>query len=302
MSNRAQSKAAHRPPVRVGRPEISVGGESSIVVLDRFIQATRDSGYKGTASAISELVDNSIQAGATRISISMGASAADGSISVRTSDNGCGMDPPTLRQSLRFGGSTRFGYRTGLGRYGMGLPNSSLSQARRLGVYTWQGAGSGRNPSARDVRVYRSYLDVDEIVAGEMKEVPEPALAEGAEVPVTTRSGTVVIWESCDRLDYRRISTLVRKLHTELARRFRHFLWKGLRIDINGEKVTSYDPLLVHQNAQVSGARRFGGRLFFEVCANPANPTVTGRVEVRFSELPVESWYCLSNEEKRGRA
>src|ERR1700686_1553799 len=89
--------------------------DCSIIALDTFIQATRDSGYKGTASAISELVDNSIQAGATRISISMGASAADGSISVRTSDNGCGMDPKTLRQSLRFGGSTRFGYRTGLG-------------------------------------------------------------------------------------------------------------------------------------------------------------------------------------------
>lgn len=299
MSNRTQSRAAHRPPARVGRSDISVGGESSIVVLDRFIQATRDSGYKGTASAISELVDNSIQAGATRISISMGASAADGSISVRTSDNGCGMDPKTLRQSLRFGGSTRFGYRTGLGRYGMGLPNSSLSQARRLVVHTWQGTESRRKPAA--VKVYRSYLDVDEIVAGDMKEIPEPVLSEGADIPVTTRSGTVVIWERCDRLDYRRISTLARKLHTELARRFRHFLWKGLRIEINGEKVASYDPLFVHEGAQVSGAKLFGDPLIYEVCANPANPGVTGRVEVRFSELPVELWYCLSNEEKRRR-
>src|SRR5580658_8177736 len=137
MSNRGKSKAARRPSARVGRSEMSAGSESSIVVLDRFIQATRDSGYKGTASAISELVDNSIQAGATRISISLGASPADGSICVRTLDNGCGMDPLTLRQSLRFGGSTRFGYRTGLGRYGMGLPNASLSQARRIAVYMW---------------------------------------------------------------------------------------------------------------------------------------------------------------------
>ena len=34
--------------------------ECSIIALDKFIQATRDSGYKGTASAISELVDNAI--------------------------------------------------------------------------------------------------------------------------------------------------------------------------------------------------------------------------------------------------
>jgi hypothetical protein len=36
--------------------------DCSIIAVDKFIQATRDSGYKGTASAISELVDNAIQA------------------------------------------------------------------------------------------------------------------------------------------------------------------------------------------------------------------------------------------------
>src|ERR1043166_3706392 len=89
----------------------------SIIALDKFIQATRDSGYKGTASAISELVDNSIQAGAKQISISVKAKAADDddkAIEVAVLDNGCGMDPFTLRQALRFGGSTRFGDRRGL--------------------------------------------------------------------------------------------------------------------------------------------------------------------------------------------
>jgi hypothetical protein len=33
-----------------------------LVALDKFILATRDSGYKGTGSAIAELVDNSLQA------------------------------------------------------------------------------------------------------------------------------------------------------------------------------------------------------------------------------------------------
>ena len=33
--------------------------EWSIIAVDKFIQATRDSGYKGTASAVSELVDRS---------------------------------------------------------------------------------------------------------------------------------------------------------------------------------------------------------------------------------------------------
>ena len=33
--------------------------EYSIVAVERFIQATRDSGYKGTPSAVAELIDNS---------------------------------------------------------------------------------------------------------------------------------------------------------------------------------------------------------------------------------------------------
>ena len=46
-------------------------GEFSIVALDKFIQATRDSGYKGTSSAVAELVDNSLQAGATTIAVQL---------------------------------------------------------------------------------------------------------------------------------------------------------------------------------------------------------------------------------------
>ena len=125
--------------------------DCSIIALDKFIQATRDSGYKGTASAISELVDNSIQAGATRIAISMTATTSgdeDKAIEVSVLDNGCGMDPFTLRQALRFGGSTRFADRSGLGRYGMGLPNASLSQARRVTVYTWQSPSERRGNTA----------------------------------------------------------------------------------------------------------------------------------------------------------
>src|SRR5262245_35584598 len=111
--------------------------DCSIIALDRFIQATRDSGYKGTASAISELVDNSIDAGSTRITISVMTTNADPkAIEVSVLDNGCGIDPFTLRHALRFEGNTQFGDRRGLGRYGMDLPNASLSQARSVAMYT----------------------------------------------------------------------------------------------------------------------------------------------------------------------
>src|SRR5262249_57890843 len=279
--------------------------ECSIIALDKFIQATRDSGYKGTASAISELVDNSVQAGATRIAISVSATSSDDekAIEVSVLDNGCGMDPVTLRQALRFGGSTRFGNRSGIGRYGMGLPNASLSQARCVTVYTWQSGGqrgNGRLPAKARERVYMSYLDVDAIVRCEMKEVPPAEIVKHPPASCMGASGTLITWIRCDRLDNRRISTIVRKIEAELGRRFRHFLWKGLRVTINGDAVKPFDPLYLHPDAEVSGARLFGREeLRYEVRADPSDPRTTGWVRLRFSELPVHKWHKLSNEEKR---
>ena len=101
------------------------GVDWNVVALDKFIQATRDSGYRGTPSALAELVDNSIQSGATDIAVSVdmeGKFELGGGMDISVCDNGCGMDPFTLRQALRFGGSTRFSDRKGLGRFGVGCP------------------------------------------------------------------------------------------------------------------------------------------------------------------------------------
>src|SRR5262245_60199544 len=122
------------------RHSVHLEDDDSLVAIDRFFLATRDSGYRGTSSAVAELVDNALQAGATNIVIDVSSDEVKdgGALHLQVIDDGAGMDDATLRQALRFGGSTRFNDRSGLGRYGMGLPNSSLSQARRLSVYTWR--------------------------------------------------------------------------------------------------------------------------------------------------------------------
>jgi len=269
--------------------------DSSIIAVDKFIQATRDSGYKGTDSAIAELVDNALQAGARNVAITISDASGDPKWPLRVSvcDDGCGMDRSTLRQALRFGGSSRFNDRSGLGRYGMGLPNSSLSQARHVDVFTW------RRPKS----VLYSYLDVDEIAAGNMTVVPEPvcsSLPHWYREPKSA-TGTLIVWSGCDRLDHRRVSTLVRKLSGSLGRVFRYFLWDGVRILINGTGVEPADPLYLADSKRAPGARSFCEPVTYQIEARSSDGAVAGvgTVVVRFTELPVHAWHSLSNEEKR---
>src|SRR5262249_259766 len=251
--------------------------DASLIKLDAFIVATRDSGYKGTNSAVAELVDNAIQAKSTSIHVDLyGTQNGIDSLLVSILDDGNGMKPETLRQALRFGGSSRFGDRNGLGRFGMGLPNSSLSQSRRVEVFTW----------TNEREIWYSYLDVDEVVDGTMAVIPEPIQSRLPEniAHKTGKTGTVVIWSRCDRLDNRRIPTLSRKLIPFLGRVFRYFLWKGVRICVNDQPVRPVDPLYLRSDSAVSGATRFGDDLTYKVSlpSEYRGKETVGNVVVRF--------------------
>lgn len=272
-------------------------GDHSIVAVEKFIEATRDSGYKNTAAAVAELVDNSFEADAISVEIQVVDSYKDDKrvIDLIVSDDGVGMMPSVLRLALRFGGSTRFNSRRGVGRYGMGLPNSSLSQTRRVDVYTWT------MPCA----VWWSYLDVNEIVLTKPPNVPKPkrrVLPKAYRLDFSD-SGTVVIWSDCDRLDCKKANTLVSKLHEELGRIFRIRLRDGKSIYINGEQVRPIDPLFLYKGNNLRGATRYGPTVKYEV--NVPNGSKCRRanstVYVSFTELPVEKWHRLSNDEKRAK-
>ena len=281
--------------IKAANTSAAEADDSSIIVVEKFIQATRDSGYKGTESAVSELVDNALQAGAKNVSIDIKLSGAiPFPVRITVEDDGSGMNKRTLRQALRFGGSSRFNDRNGLGRYGMGLPNSSLSQARRLEVFTWQKPGP----------VLFSYLDVDEIADGRLTRIPEPIRTRLPlwQIREQSDSGTIIVWEHCDRLDFRRASTIARRLSTELGRIFRFYIWEGIKIHVNGEEITAVDPLYLHPMSTQTGAREFGEPIVYKVEVpgqSGVEESQTGQITVRFSELPVIEWHKLPNEKKR---
>jgi hypothetical protein len=93
--------------------------------------ALRGVGYS-LDTAIADLIDNSIAAGARSISITP--RFADGAASLAILDDGCGMTPEVMLEALRFGcaGPTAPRRESDLGRFGLGLKTASLSQLRRL--------------------------------------------------------------------------------------------------------------------------------------------------------------------------
>ena len=213
----------------------------SIIDSKMTVQAMRDSGYKSTTHALAELIDNSIESGATAIEI-FGVSRRDdrtGRLTLKelaVLDNGEGMDKHALRGSLRYGHGTRR-KRQGIGRFGLGLPNSSMSQARQVDVWSWQSGVTN---------ALRTRLSIDDVENG-VDEIPEPNLEAIPEIyRVTSRngfedSGTLVVWSNLDRVEWKQASTTFRHTEILLGRIYRRFL------AISSERLHSEDP----RNAEI---------------------------------------------------
>lgn len=257
-----------------------------LVKLHCFVQATRDSGYKSAAYALAELIDNAIEAQADTVDIEVNPSsteAAGGVNQISVADDGSGMSKETLALALQFGGSTRFDSRNGPGRFGMGLPNSSLSQARRVDVYTWE----------RRSEVWTTYLDVDEVLAGRSHRVPAPKKASYA---AKTRSGTIVRLSRCDRFQFRTVAEAVSRLRSELGRLFRDAIFSGITIRINGEPIEAIDPLYLRAKPAIAKAKSFGPPLEYKIRSESRSSI--SNVKVVFTQLPLSKWNGLSNSEK----
>jgi hypothetical protein len=254
---------------------------ADLVVSSNFIRAVREAGYLNISTALAELVDNSLQADASEVAITISRATADALPEITVADNGVGMIKSELEQCLRFGGSSRFDARQSFGRFGMGLPAASLSQARRVEVTTWRNAGFEQTVA----------LDVDEIVAGSA-----PTLVAYRGRRGLSPSGCRVRWVECDRIEYRRLAWLERALHRDLGRMYRRFIAQGFTITINGSRIEAVDPTLRTTKLEGASATLAFDELHYELETAVGETAV---VTVRFAMLPIHRWHSLDNVTKR---
>lgn len=201
----------------------------SIVSPELTVEALRDSGYKDTNHAIAELIDNSVEAGAKLVELiaveippEPDVPYARAQVSqIAVADDGEGMDHTTLRRALRFGDGTRLDRsERGIGRFGIGLPNASISQCRRVDIWTWRNGADN---------ALHCYLDLSEIKDG-ARDVPE---ATHDPVPDRWRplakatselSGTLVVWSNLDRVRWRGGEKTLERTEELCGRIYRKFL------------------------------------------------------------------------------
>ena len=196
---------------------------------EQALSGLRDSGIKNTAYALSEIIDNSVDANAKNISVVIfeknqktGHRFLDRIDEICIVDDGIGMSPKILENCLAVGGrdSGDDNHENHTGRYGYGLPNSSMSQCKRVEVYSWQKKGD----------VYYTYLDFDEVLKNkeqyckpvEKKDLPKKII-DNLKNKIND-TGTIIIWSKCDRLDVVRGETLFNHMNDDLCRTFRHRL------------------------------------------------------------------------------
>ena len=220
----------------------------SIPSAKRLISSMRDLGYE-FSDAVAEIVDNSIQAGANVIQVNLHFDGYDSFLTVL--DNGNGMTPAEIREAMRFG-SMRDYDQDDLGKFGLGLKTSSLSQCDSLTV-------SSRN-SLKKVQIHSYSWDMEhinrvdqwEILPIEINELLNPVVEH-----LYSTTGTAVTWEKLNRLlnfqdptggrAENDIKKLSQDLKISLGATFHRYLTgeqrsKKVMIFVNGDLVESWDP------------------------------------------------------------
>lgn len=225
--------------------------ESEIFQVDKALESWRDSGFD-LSTAAGEIVDNSIQARARIVKIKTVQNTEKNIETIIFADDGTGIDPKILAQSLKIGYSTRYNERNGFGRFGVGMKVAALSQGRRIDIYSKL---SGNE-------YYHAYLDLDliakgiqtHLIANKVEELPNEYQEfmkwnDGNEF----ESGTLIIWSKIDRLVNESkygnsAKEAIQELTKFLARTYRVQLEQGLTIELDGRIVELYDPLFLMES------------------------------------------------------
>lgn len=209
-----------------------------------LMNSMRSIGYT-FKTALADIVDNSISAGAKNIYINVPIN--DSELFVSVLDDGRGMTRNELFNAMKYGSDREYSS-SDLGRFGLGLKSASLSQCRILTVISKNGSDISGFQWNLDLVLKDKKWDCIELDETEISGTPM------ADVLINLPMGTLVVWQNFD-IAYKKSNGRVREyLSDEMAEAEKHlclvfhrFLsnrFKPLNIFINNDALVPLDPFL----------------------------------------------------------
>lgn len=248
----------------------------------KLLDSLRYLGYDNLY-AISDIVDNSIDAEAQLIKVLVQRSSSNADFTILIADNGIGMNEDVLDQASRLGSEIPRNPAIDLGRFGMGLVTASLSLGKRLTIIT----------KARKGKLLTNITDVDHMIEanqfikeyfGPARETEENIFIEalGAEALEENGSGTVIQITKCDGFKRKYVASFEKELIQHLGQTYRMFIRAGRTFQVGRHKVEVKDPLwLDHKKTEVYSDESYDLKYI-----NAEGETIQSPVQVRLVLLP----------------
>ena len=179
--------------------------------IEKVAHAFTSLGYS-FEQAVADLLDNSIDAGASNVLIRL-QTCSDGRVRLIIADDGDGMNRKTLIEAMRMGSGTGKDPNE-LGKFGMGLKLASLSQTNSLTVASRCNGYAGALRWTEDGLANNCRCDV--FSASDSRKMISMPLGRLS----LARQGTVVIWANLDKMsgNGQEIVTKVEKLKNRLMK------------------------------------------------------------------------------------
>ena len=211
----------------------AVGADDILPDARGLVAAVARYGYS-LHHALADLIDNSVDAGASNVTVRFFRDDA-AILRIVVADDGRGLDETGLRLAMQFGVQVEHGL-ADLGKYGLGLKSASLSQAQSVSLVTRNGAGwtGGRRWTMELIE--RGWI-CERLDAADCAELLDADWNTGS------RDGpaTLIVWDGLDRLRLGRAGVdvalrgFMRRLPVDLGIIFHRFLGDGrlrVRLDV----------------------------------------------------------------------
>ncbi|SVB91071.1 uncharacterized protein METZ01_LOCUS243925, partial [marine metagenome] len=288
----------------LGQSEYVASADASGVGLvddEMIVVGMRSVRYATEAHAISDLVDNSIESGASQVHIACHFDGKGNVSEVATLDDGSGMETGFLPHSVRWGATSRKGQRNVFGRFGHGLSSASVNRGQRFAVYSRTDPGDVFHMTSLDLNDLPRDEETGAVRRPGCVEQALPVwVVDYAQKHVSGGVGavmTVVVWSDLDRMKWHKEKALAHGFMQHLG--ICYGGWLGtVKIVVQGEAVDPVDPLFITPSHRYFDLEGFPKAIpFFSVEVPIAD--LDGEkhmVKVRISHIPVDAYDAQAKE------